>query len=37
VAGADTADVLADYGYSADEISSLEASGAISTQPQRLR
>jgi crotonobetainyl-CoA:carnitine CoA-transferase CaiB-like acyl-CoA transferase len=37
VAGGDTAAVLSEYGYSGDEIAKLEASGAISTQPQRLR
>jgi formyl-CoA transferase len=37
VAGGDTAAVLSEYGYTGDEIAELEASGAISTQPQRLR
>jgi formyl-CoA transferase len=37
VPGADTAAVLAEYGYSPDEIAALEASGAISTAEQRRR
>jgi crotonobetainyl-CoA:carnitine CoA-transferase CaiB-like acyl-CoA transferase len=35
--GVDTAAVLAEYGYSPGEINALEAAGAISTAPQRLR
>jgi crotonobetainyl-CoA:carnitine CoA-transferase CaiB-like acyl-CoA transferase len=37
VPGVDTATVLAEYGYAPDEIDALEAAGAISTAPQRLR
>jgi crotonobetainyl-CoA:carnitine CoA-transferase CaiB-like acyl-CoA transferase len=37
VPGVDTAIVLAEYGYAPDEIDALEAAGAISTAPQRLR
>jgi crotonobetainyl-CoA:carnitine CoA-transferase CaiB-like acyl-CoA transferase len=35
--GVDTAAVLAEHGYSPDEVAALEAAGAISTAPQRLR
>jgi crotonobetainyl-CoA:carnitine CoA-transferase CaiB-like acyl-CoA transferase len=37
VPGSDTAAVLAEYGYTPEEIAALEASGAISGGPQRLR
>jgi crotonobetainyl-CoA:carnitine CoA-transferase CaiB-like acyl-CoA transferase len=35
--GGDTAEVLAEYGFTADQIAELENSGAISTAEQRLR
>jgi crotonobetainyl-CoA:carnitine CoA-transferase CaiB-like acyl-CoA transferase len=37
VPGGDTANVLAEYGYPPEEIAALEASGAISSEAQRLR